>query len=291
MTGADNLVGGQVARALCEEGIGVRALVPPEAPRWHLSDLAIDWRTLRNDEGEAGWSEALHGAGALIVADTQRWSGQTGQAAEARQRSVARLRRVLDAAQRAHIPRVVVVSGEQTLADGSAEGAARLPEDFGSPQTQGLLAVESELYRYVAQGMNVCLVVAGLPLGPGDVRGDQLGLFAPDMPMHEGVLHPCDARDLAQAIVAAARKGRAGRRYPVLGKPVPLEKLTELLDAHGGCARPAASKRHWPPDWALRALPLLSDQAAGELGVRSRPLALTIRDTARWYRQAGMLRY
>ncbi|TXD38953.1 hypothetical protein FRC98_00705 [Lujinxingia vulgaris] len=288
--GADDRVGGQIARRLVEEGVEVRALAAPDAPRWHLFDVAVDWHVgLRAGDHAHELSQAFAGCGALFIADAARLASGAPDASTARRIAVRELRMRLDAARAAQVPRVVFVSCERAFDPQAIEGAAGLPDDHGEPVREALIAMEAELYRYIAAGMHICIVAAALALGPGDVRSEYVGALDAGGAGWSGYAHFCDARDVAQAAINAARRGRAGRRYPFIGEAITAERFAELRREHGGGGSSHIDEVSWPPSWAIRLDALKSELAAGELGVRSRPLALTLRDAGRWYRRAGML--
>ncbi|RVU47986.1 hypothetical protein EA187_00700 [Lujinxingia sediminis] len=287
--GADELVGGQIARRLVDEGVEVRALVDADAPRWHLDDIEVDWRVHSRAHQSAQALEAsLVGCGVFFIADVARHARGAPDASTARRIAVRELRMRLDAALAAQVPRVVVLSGQQTLELGAVEGPPARPDETGTSVREALIAVESEIYRYVASGMHICLVVASPALGPGDVYAEHVSAFVQPLAGWDGFVQICDARDVAQVVINAARRGRAGRRYPFLGEAITLERFSTLREEHGGGGRPVNPECHWPPAWAQHPHALKSELAAGELGVRTRPLALTLRDAARWYRRAGM---
>ena len=288
--GVDELVGGQIARRLVEEGVEVRALIDAEAPRWHLHDIEVDWRVASRAQHDARSLEAsLTGCGVFFIADVARHARGAPDVPTARRIAVRELRMRLDAAMAAQVPRVVVLSCERALDPGGVEGPPARPDEAGAPRREALIAVESEIYRYVAAGMQICTVIASSALGPGDVRAEHVGAFARPLRGWEGVVHLGDARDVAQAVINAARRGRAGRRYPFIGEAVTSERFVALRRDHAGPGDPIRSEADWPPGWAEHPQALKSELAAGELGVRSRPLALTLRDAARWYRRAGWL--
>ncbi|MDH6133525.1 dihydroflavonol-4-reductase [Kitasatospora sp. MAA4] len=123
-----------------------------------------------------------------------------------------------------------------------------------------------------------------------------------------------DARDVAQAMLAAAERGRSGERYIVGGPYVPLAKLLATLQEVSGVPAPtrrapypAALAVAWLSQSVARARrvpalvtvqsvrilrhnnPTSSDKAVRELGASFRPLEETLRDTVAWYRDTEVV--
>lgn len=121
-----------------------------------------------------------------------------------------------------------------------------------------------------------------------------------------------DARDVAQAMIAAAGRGRSGERYLLGGPYVPLTTLFSTLEQVSGVPAPtrrapypAAPALAWVSQTVARARrvpalvtvqgvrslrhdnPTSSAKAVRELGATFRPLAQTLGDTVAWCRATG----
>lgn len=119
-----------------------------------------------------------------------------------------------------------------------------------------------------------------------------------------------DARDVADAVLRAAERGRPGERYIVAGKPVTLREIVQTLERISGVPGPRL-RLNYPiallfayasqfvsrvtgapalvtPE-AIRTLQedydISSAKAMRELGVTFRPLEETLRDEIAWFRQ------
>jgi dihydroflavonol-4-reductase len=140
-------------------------------------------------------------------------------------------RRVLEAAKAAGVRRVVVASSSGTLA--VSKTAEPIPDETW-PHATELVArwpyYLSKIYQEKLAldlgrelGLEVVIVNPSLLLGPGDRRqsstGDVLRFLRRQIPsVPSGGLSFVDARDAAEATVAAMERGRPGERY-LLGGP------------------------------------------------------------------------
>jgi dihydroflavonol-4-reductase len=170
-------------------------------------------------------------------------------------------------------------------------------------------AMEQDALRDSLPVVALCPTVV---LGPGDVH---LSISRPLLAIArgqvrfslEGVVNVIDVRDVAEAHLAAAERGRPRERYILGGHNLTFAELIaqaariagvapprwrmpdSILNAMGGLSR-------WlpgDPASALRLRPLLqplgNDKAVAELGLTPRPLDDTLRDALDWFRDRGYL--
>jgi nucleoside-diphosphate-sugar epimerase len=167
-----------------------------------------------------------------------------------------------------------------------------------------------------------CMVLPGFMFGPADIGPtssgqlvlDFLGRKLPGIP--PGSFPVVDARDVSDAMIAAALRGRRGARYIAAGRHMTMPELVAELARVSGVKAPA---RRLPMAllFAVAAVnelrarvtgqPVLIGLAAArliarerntefshelserELGVAFRPVDETLRDVIAWYREHGWL--
>ncbi|BAJ28113.1 MULTISPECIES: NAD-dependent epimerase/dehydratase family protein [Kitasatospora] len=235
----------------------------------------------------------------------------------------ALLREAVDAG----VPTVVHTSSITTIGPGTPEAPA--DEDTPPPahwERNGYRASKVRAERAVAEfgdreGLTVPLVLPGWMWGPGDDGPTSAGrLF---LSVARGELravprsgnHVVDARDVADTCVAALTRGRGLRRYAVAGswyglhdlvggiaaatgRPAPREIPAAAALAFATVLEQGARLRGRPPVATREGVRVLLDgartrissaRARQELGTAFRPLAETLADEARWYRDQGRL--
>lgn len=329
VAGATGFVGARVLRRLAETDYQLRASYRPDSPRWHVEDIDCQWELL-DLERPATARTFVRGATGVIDCTGYR-PRRALRWRRARRRGVGRLRCLFDACIDQNVPRVVYVSDAVTMGAAGAAGAEDqqavdetcryVPGSTTNAFVEAKAAMEAEVYRYVADGLDVVVTLPTVVLGPGDVRmkaGRWIravveGRF-PAVP--EGTtLNVVDVRDVAEGTVAALERGRTGRRYALAGHNVELAQLFEEFARYGEASLP---ERRIDLDQAQtvaglverlidhlgidRAPPLLvaaelvdrigsvsSQRAEGELNFRTRSLGATVRDTVAWMRRVGYL--
>lgn len=166
--------------------------------------------------------------------------------------------------------------------------------------------------------INACVVHPSGILGPGDnavgeTTGTVLRILNGEMPMGiNGSFNLCDARDLADGIIAAADRGGRGECYILANEEVSFRDFSALLAEEAGI-RPV---RTFLPIWAANAMARLmesqakhrgikpvmttfsvynlsrnntfdSSKARRELGYHTRSYRETIRDEIAWLKETG----
>jgi dihydroflavonol-4-reductase len=180
-----------------------------------------------------------------------------------------------------------------------------------------MLAEEAIQDFLKTHSLPVALILPGWMFGPYDAAPTDSGRLVLDflagkLPgIIEGGSTVVDARDVAQAMVAAVERGQSGRRYIVAGEFQSIESIVHTLAQISG--RPAPKLRipypvvltmAWISETVAKLLKrstlmtvngvrtmragraLSSERAKGELGITFRPFAETLRDEVEWFQQS-----
>jgi len=316
--GATGFIGGQIARAALEAGYGVRAL-----RRRHtvgaLADVAHQIEWVQGDLDDVGTlAEAASGCDVLFHAAahyTHNSRDIPGETAYAQ----AQMQRVLDAARRGGVQRLIYTSSLTTLGPPAQAGRLADERDFYLPGSSDSAyyevkyAMEQAALQAATDGLGVVVLLPTAVFGPGDIKPTTgqllLEVARGRIPAYfDAVLNVVDGRDVAAMHVAAAERGRVGQRYIIGGHnlslrqgltsaaqvagvapprfklPLPLvNALVRLADALPGVHLPehARTFRFWQPVSSLK--------AEHELGLQARPFEHTVRDTLVWFREYGYL--
>ena len=187
---------------------------------------------------------------------------------------------------------------------------------MAGPYLRSKWQAEQAAVEAIGRGVPVIIARPSIPVGPGDRRLGPLShaicQFAAGRigAVVAGVLDVADVRDLAEGIVAAARRGAIGRRYLLTGQPVTyMEFFTALAPLVG---RPPPRRvvpyplalafahvnewvcRHWTGSRPLasvtgvrltrRSFHFNSRRTRCELGLVSRPFRAALSDAVAWFR-------
>ena len=320
--GSTGCIGNNVVRACLEAGWQVRAFHRPSSKTWMLDGLEVEHAT--GDLGDpASLVAAMVGCDVVFHAAAYYARHSLDMAGSMRQ-AVTGMRHVLEAVGRAGVERLVYTSSLTALGPPGEPGRLADESDFylpgstGSAYFESKWVMEAEAWRAIAGGLPVVIVLPTAVFGPWDVKpatGEILlnvaqGRFPAWVDVDVNVI---DARDVGRGQVLAAQRGRVGQRYILGGENVPLREALELTAREAGVR---------PPRWkaslglvgalvkvgeALGRLPLVEplplehfktigewralnvDKARRELGLETRPLAETVRDTLAWFREYGYL--
>ncbi len=168
------------------------------------------------------------------------------------------------------------------------------------------------------RALNAVIVNPGTLVGPLDFEPSLFGqgmldLFHGKLPALLNIATDCaDVRDVAQAIVNAAERGRTGERYLLSGQPFRMREIAAQWSRITHCKTPNVYLPRWF-GWLIipftvaaarigRRKPLFTpnmlrasvandvvccDKAARELDYRQRPLEESLRDAFVFYREQG----
>lgn len=323
VTGANGFVGSAIARALCQAGWQVRALVRTGSDRRNLEHLPVE--TVRGDiTDRPSLDTALERCDALFhaAADYRLW---TPDPQRLYQTNVQGTRNVLEAAQRAHIARIVYTSSVATVglppdgSPGSETTPVGLGDMIGHYKRSKFLA-EELVREFVRGGLPVVIVNPSTPIGPGDVRPTPTGRLVLDaalgrMPAYVDTgLNVVHVDDVAAGHLSALDRGRLGERYILGGENLTLQQILAAISRLTGRRPPRVRLPHGAllpfalvaelvarvtgretrltlagVRMARKPMYFSSDKAARELGYTWRPPAAAFADALTWLRAQGAL--
>jgi len=320
VTGATGLLGNNVVRLLLDRGEAVRVLVREGGDPRPLEGLDVEvCHGDVRDPHAMRW--AADGAETVIHSAARVHIGRSGMS-EQQATNIEGTRNAAQAALQAGA-RFIYVSTVDTLGSGSAEQPAdetTVPYELriSCPYVQTKREAEQLVLQMAERGLDAVVVNPAYMLGPWDWKpssGRMLlsvskgwALAAP-----RGGNNFCDARDVAAGILAAAERGRTGRRYILGGTSLTYREAWSifaevtgvrppLFTARGGFALRLAGKvgdLSWrlsghEPDINSAAVELAemprffsSERAASELGYHSRDIRQSAQDTWSWFRAHG----
>src|SRR5580704_1039542 len=323
VTGATGFLGSHVARQLVGAAQSVRVLVRPNSNLEALAGLHVEYfeGDLRDQES---LERAMHGVRRVfhVAADYRLWTPRPDEIYEI---NVEGTRKLLAAAQRARVERIVYTSTVATIAvprNGALpneDTQATLDEMIGHYKRSKFLA-EQVAVEAVSAGLPVVIVNPTAPVGPWDWKPTPTGRIILDflkgkMPAYVDTgLNVAPVEDIAAGHLLAAEKGRVGQRYILGGRNMTLKQILDALSAITG--RPAPRVR-LPHAIALAAgyadqlfsrlagrepqIPVEgvkmsrhrmfveSDKAARELGYKPTSVEAALERAVTWYQQHGYL--
>jgi dihydroflavonol-4-reductase len=315
--GATGFIGGQIARAAVSRGWRVRGLRRRPDATGAIGDLEIEW--VSGDLSDpASLVTAMRGC-PLVFHAAGYYPHRARDAWETVRHGVTGMRNVLTAAAAAGVKRLVYTSAFTTVgppADPSRLADERdlyTPGSVPLPYFEVKWAMEMEALRATAQGLPVVIVLPTTVFGPGDVKpttGALLLMAARGwMPGYvEGSINVVDGRDVAVGHIAAAERGRPGRRYILGGHNLTFREVQTLIARTVGRKPP----RFKLPSWLTRAIaevgsllgipgthhlhtirywqPLDTTRTREKLGLPEPiPFEQTCQDALDWFRQHGYL--
>src|SRR6202047_831949 len=259
VTGATGFVGSHVARQLVSAGQFVRVLVRPNSNLKALAGLPVEYfeGDLRDQES---LERAMYGIRRVfhVAADYRLWTPRPEEIYEI---NVEGTRKLLAAAQRARVERIVYTSTVATFAVprngvlANEDTQATLDEMIGHYKRSKFLA-EQLAVKAAAAGVPVVVVNPTAPVGPGDWKPTPTGRIILDfvngrMPAYVDTgLNVAAVEDVAAGHLLAAEKGRVGERYILGGRNMTLKQILDVLSAIPGSGSP---RMRCPRTFALAA--------------------------------------
>src|SRR5271170_6368768 len=324
VTGATGFVGSHVARQLVSSGENVRVLVRPTSNFKLLEDLRVE--RVEGDLRDAGSIErAMRGVRRVfhVAADYRLWTQHPEELYES---NVEGTRRLIAAAERAGVERIVYTSTVATIAvpqHGAAlpneATAARLEEMIGHYKRSKFLAEQVALDAAKA-GAPVVIVNPTAPVGPGDWKPTPTGRIILDfllgkMPAYVDTgLNVVAVEDVAAGHLLAAEKGRSGERYILGGRNMTLKEILDALSALTGRPSPrlrlphaialaagyadefysrmAGREPHIPVEgvkMSRHKMFVESDKAARDLGYQAGNIESALERAVQWYEENGYI--
>lgn len=321
VTGASGRLGNVLVRALVERGDRVRALVQPGDPAPSLEgvDVQIVEGSVLEPEPV---QRAIRGADVVyhLAARIDLGADRDGTI---RATNVDGTREVARAC-RAEGVRLVHTSSHGAL----DRRPLSEPLDEGRPLAlhdpcayhRSKAEAEALIHEAVAKGLDAVVVSPGTMLGPHDYGPSLIGRVLLDLhhgrvpALMEATTDYVDARDVAQAMIAAAERGRHGERYLLTGEVHDIRSMAGLIGEVSGRPMPSVVLPLWV-GWLAMPLenlharlthrePLFTPgmlrasvsnaevshaKAERELGFAPRPLRETIADHFAWFAEMGWL--
>jgi dihydroflavonol-4-reductase len=315
VTGGTGFLGSTLVPLLAAGGHRLRLLQRSAAPEAEALGAEV-LRASLEDAGAIG--AALDGVEAIL-----HLAGQVdfdpAEPARLFELHVQGTRRLLEAAARAGVRRVVLASSSGTIAVSREDRVCTEDEPYPLEVVAGWPYYLSKIYQEKAAlrihrdtGLPVVVLNPSLLLGPGDARLSSTDVVfkflerrVPAMP--GGGLSFVDVRDAAAAFVAALERGRPGERYLLGGANMTFRELFARLERLSGVPAPrvklpsalnvaGAQLLEKLAGWRKAEAPLDprsvemgerfwycdSRKAAAELGFTARDPQETLFDTVRW---------
>jgi dihydroflavonol-4-reductase len=317
--GGTGFIGGHIIKSLARHGWEIHALRRRPDSVGHVGGLEVCWHDGDLDDagvldGPLRHAEVLFHAAGYVPRNSHDVPDKVA-------RSVQQTRNVCEAARRAGIDKMVYTSTLTTIgmppqdADRLAdERDSYLPGSVAaSAYYECKYAMESEVLRYAAGGLPVVVVNPTFILGPEGVE-DTIAALMKMIAAGWGRVsigidqNAVDVRDVAEGHVLAAINGRDAERYILGGTNIRVDALmrqiAELMEAPG-------PRWNLPVRWLKNAAQVMNfgsmgaasnhlfgidrwqalsiEKAQKELGFRSRPLDVTLRETIEWYREQGTI--
>src|SRR5579863_6279440 len=312
VTGGVGLLGSNLVRLLASRGLNVRALVLPD----EMDKVPIQFAGIGVDvvfHTAAYFRDYLKGG--------RHWDALYSV-------NVVGTRNLLEAAHRAGVRRFVHASSIAVL-DGQLFGpideTMLRDKQRAEPYYRSKILAEREILGLLQRhdDMWAAMVLPGWMHGPGDAAPTPAGQSVLDFLRGKipgilpGAFPIVDTRDVAEAMVLVAHRGRRGERYLAAGRAVTSAEYMATLAAIGGVELPkrkiprpalyavAAVSECWarltrqPVPLSMAAMRLLDrrleqvqfdhKKSRTELGLEFRPIEETLRDEIAWFRARGYL--
>ncbi|MQG77114.1 MAG: NAD-dependent epimerase/dehydratase family protein [SAR202 cluster bacterium] len=247
VTGATGFVGGNLVRALVEEGVSVRALVRNTSSSQAFQGLPIE-ETLGDLEDIVSLKAALQGCTVLfhVAALNTFWARDPAQFYNV---NIGGTRNVLAAAAEMGVERVVHTStwaiiGRPSEGELATEDTLPNQEDLTGHYRQTKYLAEREVDAAVSRGQDVVILNPTVPVGPWDVKPSPSGRIVLDflrgrMPAYiEAHLNLIAVEDVAQGHIRAWKHGRTGERYILGNQNMTLLQVLKGLEKITGKKRP-----------------------------------------------------
>jgi dihydroflavonol-4-reductase len=324
VTGGAGFIGSHLVQRLIDQGETVRVLERPGARIDHLPLARIDvvWADIRDRRAVAkavqGCQEVYH-----LAANPNLWAQPRGLF---RQVNFLGAVHVLEEALAAGARRVLHTSTESILTRARQNGPIAEDQevtlrDVVGPYCRSKFWAERHAFRLARAGASVVIVNPTLPVGPGD-RGrsppTQMMLDFCRAKRREYIdadLNLIDARDVAEGMALAMKKGRPGRRYllghenlSILELFNRLARLTGLPEPHRRIPYPVALAAAYTSEFLAdvfthrcpaatvtgvkltrRRMHFDSRRSLDELGLRPRPVEHSLADGVAWFREMGWI--
>ncbi|MEJ2412665.1 MAG: NAD-dependent epimerase/dehydratase family protein [Anaerolineales bacterium] len=320
--GATGFIGGHIAKKAYEQHWEISGFRRDDSSTGDLDDLNIHW--ISGDlEDYPSLLKAMGGMDYVFhAAAYYPGDGNPAKVEDHVKKAAQQMKNVIRAVREAGVKRLIYTSSLTTIGS-PPEGADRLADerDFyqqGSQPSNGYYEVKSAMENLALEaarvGYQIVILNPTLVLGPGDIHlatGEIVLLIARGkaLAVPPGTINVVDARDAAEAHIQAARIGRSGERYILGGSNYTTEEAVGIIAEMAGVKPPrfvlppklidlyinTSDKLPflpYPPDH-LRAYKTWqgynTEKARQELGLKTRFLEETARDSIKWFSDQGFL--
>lgn len=325
LTGSTGLLGGNILSKLVERGQQVNALVRTSSKGKRFEGKGVtyvegDLKDVKGFASELSGCDVLIHAGAYFTEFFKKGNEDN----LLYKINVKATRLLFEEAFDKGIRNIVYISScgvfdcsEPLIVDENTPYA----ENTDNPYFKSKIEAEKLVFEFIKEHpeMRVIIIEPGLMMGPGDYSPTRMGEFVLSflkermkaiLPVRTGVV---DARDVAEAVIAAVNNGKNGERYIIgggiyemkavvkaladaTGKPMPkrqpslslamtISDIATLISGITG--KPSAIPRRYELKRMSEQRGYSSEKAKKELGTAFRPLADTIADTANWFIRNG----
>lgn len=247
VTGATGFVGSHVARALAQQGAGLRLLVRANSNKKNLEDLKADL-VVGDIRDPASLEKSIAGCDVVfhVAADYRLW---VRNPEEMYRSNVEGTRAILAAARKNNVRRVVYTSSVATMGF-TSNGQ---PADEDSPVSLANMIGPYKRSKFIAEevaieaaraGQEVVIVNPTTPVGERDIKPTPTGRIVIDFlkkkfPAYVDTgLNLVDVKQCALGHIAALEKGRSGERYILGGENLTLKEILDKLAAITGLPSP-----------------------------------------------------
>ncbi|MCG3162427.1 MAG: Aurachin B dehydrogenase [Acidobacteria bacterium] len=321
ITGATGFVGGNLARALLDDGHQVRALVRPGSDRRNIAGLPIELAEGDLDN-QRKLTEQIAGCDVIfhVAAHYSLWVKDRASIYRA---NVDGTKNLLAAARAVGVKRFVHTSSVAAIgvpppgALGNEQTQTTL-EELVSDYKKSKYLAEQAAFQAAREGLDVVIVNPSTPIGAHDVKptptGEIVLRFLQDrMPAYVRTgLNLIDVEDVARGHILAWRKGRTGERYILGNRNLSLKDMLEALAAITGKRAPRIAIPHFIPlavafvdemilarlgktpqvsfysvQMSRKAMYYDSSKAVRELGLPQTPVETALEKAVRWFEENG----
>ena len=261
VTGSTGFIGGQLCRALCEQGHAVRAFHRPTSLTRVLEGLPVEHAL-----GDLTQPDSVNAAmqGIEVVFHVAALLGGQENSGRMYAITVEGTRAVLQAALRAGVRRVVHTSSVAALGvpDFADPGSLPINENHSWnyrpdrwPYGYAKHLAELEVQKAVAQGLDAVIVNPSVVFGPGDVYRQSSSIIMQvarrRLPaLTEGGLNVVHIQDVVAGHLAALECGVTGERYILGGENMTHATLARKIAKITGAPAPLLVL----PPWMARGL-------------------------------------
>ena len=321
VTGASGHLGGNLVRALLDEGRTVRVLARTD--RRSFDGLGV--QVIEGDISDPAALRALTDGAETMFHLAGRISIVGSEGGLVEKTNVVGVRNVLHACRETGVRRLVHCSSIHAFDTNPREQVIdetrKLALDPGhAAYDRSKASGQQAVLDAAGEGLDAVIINPGAIVGPFDFKPSRMGAVFLDishrrLPMLiDGGYNWVDVRDVCQGALAAEKKGRRGEAYLLTGHWVHICDVSRTISRLTGRKTPQVAAPIWlaaaaawfslgwgllrgtTPKFTPAAIEAISshrhishEKATRELGYTARPFEETVRDTLEWFRQAGML--